>query len=176
MGVEHYFPPPLTFLLKQLQRHDAATEIHCWHTLHLTQLGMDILSVRPLELYYAALLHDIGKINLSVLILRGKNKLDVRERREILDHPMSGAEILINAGYPDLAPIVRAHHERWDGHGYPDGLKGTDIPLEARIIAIADSFAAMLEPRSYRSSLKHRAALNELEAGGGRNLIQLFWA
>ena len=161
-------PPPLACLLGQLRRHDAATEAHCWHTLYFAQLGVNLDGVRPRELYYAALMHDIGKMHVSILVLRGKNKIDVRGRQDILDHPGRGAEILINAGYPELAPLLRAHHERWDGQGYPDGMKGTDIPLEARIISIADSFAAMLEPRSYRSTLSHCSALSELEAGAGK--------
>lgn len=167
MGAEHYYPPQLLILLKQLQRHDAATEAHCWHTLKLAQLGMDILGVRPLLLYYAALMHDIGKLEIPVKILKGKTKFNVRERQDILDHPANGAAILKQVGFSDLALIVRAHHERWDGHGYPERLTGTDIPIESRIITIADSFAAMIEPRTYRPSLTYIAALDELKAGSG---------
>ena len=116
----------------------------------------------------AALLHDIGKIGISDRILGKKGKLNNEDWEAIKAHPRLGANIVGNV--PSLAPCVGAilhHHERWDGTGYPEGLKGENIPVEARIMAIADAFDAMTSDRPYRGAYPHERAVEELRKGAG---------
>lgn len=114
----------------------------------------------------AGLFHDIGKIGVSDEILMKKGPLTEEEFAIIKKHPQDGARILSALTmFRDIVPIVRSHHERMDGKGYPDGLKSEMIPEEARIIAVADSFDAMTSNRSYRKALSIKAAVDELVKG-----------
>ena len=110
------------------------------------------------------LFHDIGKIGVPDSILLKDSKLTDDEYSEIKNHPSIGAHILSTATiFKDIIPIVKHHHERYDGHGYPGQLKGENIPYFARITAIADSFDAMTSKRSYRDSMSIEAVINEFE-------------
>lgn len=127
----------------------------------------------------AALMHDIGKIGISERILSKKGKLTKEDWDAIKAHPRLGADIISNV--PALAPSISSilyHHERWDGTGYPEGLKGEEIPLEARILAIADSFEAMTSARPYRPALSIEEVITELRQGAGSQfdprLVQVF--
>ncbi|MBN2186780.1 MAG: diguanylate cyclase [Dehalococcoidia bacterium] len=127
----------------------------------------------------AALLHDIGKISISDKILRKKAKLNAEEWEQIKTHPRLGANIVGNV--PNLVPCVSGilyHHERWDGTGYPEGLAGEAIPLEARILTLADAFAAMTSARPYRDALSNEEVMKELEKGAGKQfdpkLVEIF--
>jgi diguanylate cyclase (GGDEF)-like protein/putative nucleotidyltransferase with HDIG domain len=116
----------------------------------------------------AALLHDIGKIGIPDKVLNKKGKLNEEDWEVIKAHPGLGANIVSNI--PNLAPCVNSilhHHERWDGGGYPEGLKGEEIPIEARILAIADSFEAMTSARPYRPALSLEEVVKELRQGAG---------
>ena len=116
----------------------------------------------------AALLHDIGKVGISDKVLNKKGKLTKEDWEAIKAHPRLGANVISNI--PRLAPSVNSilyHHERWDGTGYPEGLKGEEIPLEARILAIADSFEAMTSARPYRPALSIQEVITELRQGAG---------
>lgn len=116
----------------------------------------------------AALLHDIGKIGVPDRILNKKGKLTTEEWEAMKLHPRLGATIVGNI--PDLAPcvgVILYHHERWDGTGYPEGLKGKAIPLGARILAVADAFAAMTSARPYRDALCEDKVLQRLRHGAG---------
>jgi diguanylate cyclase (GGDEF)-like protein/putative nucleotidyltransferase with HDIG domain len=116
----------------------------------------------------AALLHDIGKIGIPDRVLNKKGKLTKEDWEAIRSHPRLGATIVGNV--PNLAPCVSTilhHHERWDGSGYPEGLKGEQISMEARILAIADAFEAMSAARPYRSALCNEKVLRELRRGAG---------
>ncbi|MDH4299815.1 MAG: diguanylate cyclase [Dehalococcoidia bacterium] len=116
----------------------------------------------------AALLHDIGKVGISDRVLNKKGKLNREDWEAIKAHPRLGANIISNI--PRLAPSTNSilyHHERWDGTGYPEGLKGEEIPLEARILAIADSFEAMTSARPYRPALSIEEVVTELRQGAG---------
>lgn len=116
----------------------------------------------------AARLHDIGKIGISEEILKKAGKLDAEEWRVMKAHPARGAEWLTR--YPDFArgtEFVRYHHERWDGQGYPNGLKGLDIPFGARVISVSDAFDAMTSDRPYRRAMTQEQAILVLRAGGG---------
>ena len=116
----------------------------------------------------AGLLHDIGKTGVPQAILDKPGSLSDEERRVINQHPVLSAGILRRAPQLDqILPAVLFHHERWDGKGYPDGLKGEQIPITARIMAIADSFDAMTSDRPYRKAMSVEEALNEILAGAG---------
>lgn len=117
----------------------------------------------------AALLHDIGKIGISNGVLAKKGRLSKKEWNQMKKHPTISAEII--GHIPSLLyckPAILHHHERWDGKGYPSGIKGKKIPLEARILAIADAFAAMVSERPYRPAMPYQDALLELERGAGK--------
>jgi diguanylate cyclase (GGDEF)-like protein len=115
----------------------------------------------------AGVLHDIGKLGIPDAILHKPGALDSDEWREIRRHPEIGALILEHANLPDIAAWVRAHHERVDGGGYPDGLAGSAIPAEARVLAVADAYEAMTADRPYRRSLPPHAAEDELRRAAG---------
>jgi putative nucleotidyltransferase with HDIG domain len=111
----------------------------------------------------AALVHDIGKVGVTDMITGKPTKLTNEEKNIMRRHPRIGAEILERMeGFQEIVPIVRHHHEYWDGNGYPDGLKGEDIPLGARILAVADSLDAMLSDRSYRTTRNLKEVLDEI--------------
>jgi HD-GYP domain-containing protein (c-di-GMP phosphodiesterase class II) len=114
-------------------------------------------------------LHDIGKIGIDDAILRKTEKLTDREFEVMKTHTTKGARMVEQvADLAPVIPIIRSHHERWDGRGYPDGLAGEAIPLLARIVAVADAFDAMTSSRPYRQALTADAAFGEIEAQQGR--------
>ncbi len=128
---------------------------------------------------YGALLHDIGKIAVPDAILRKPEKLSDEEFAIIKEHPVTGERICRPLRFgAEVGPIVRSHHERWDGSGYPDGLVGEAAPLGARIVAIVDAFDAMTTHRPYRAALGVREALATLRTGAARQwdprLVQAF--
>ena len=116
----------------------------------------------------AARVHDLGKIEIDGNVLRKPGHFDDREWELMRRHPIVGAEII--ARFPEFArgaDYIRYHHERWDGQGYPYGLKGEEIPLGARIIAVADSYDAMATDRPYRKALSTDVIRRELARGAG---------
>ena len=128
------------------------------------------LRARELEtLGLAAKLHDVGKLAVPRAILAKPGPLDDEEWTVIKSHPTEGARLLAPfVPSADVLAIVRSHHERWDGAGYPEGLCEEDIPLGARIVAVVDAFCAMIEPRPYRLALDEDAARAELLDQAGR--------
>ena len=124
-------------------------------------LGLPDAEIRQLRM--AALLHDIGKIGISDSIIKKPGPLDEEEKQMMRKHAELGATIISHMPeLADCAPAIRHHHEWYDGSGYPSGLKGEDIPLAARIIAVADAYDTMTTPRSYRRRVSPRVALKEL--------------
>lgn len=115
------------------------------------------------NLTVASVLHDIGKIHVPVEVLNKPGKLTDEEYNLIKKHPIDGANMIRDSFYKELAPIIEQHHERLNGSGYPFGLKGDEILLEARIIAVSDTFDAMTEDRAYRKAFNEGVALNELK-------------
>ncbi|MDD4096135.1 MAG: HD-GYP domain-containing protein [Oscillospiraceae bacterium] len=114
------------------------------------------------------LVHDIGKIGIDENILNKPGKLTSEEREQINKHPEIGWRILSSSpDFSELANFILNHQEKWDGSGYPNGLSGDNIPLEARIIAVADSYDAMTRTRSYRTGLTQEEAINELKRCAG---------
>jgi HD-GYP domain-containing protein (c-di-GMP phosphodiesterase class II) len=118
------------------------------------------LSEREQELVHlCGLVHDVGKIGLQAGLLEKPGALSLDERRQMEQHPEIGERILKNvADYAEIAEVVRHHHERVDGNGYPDRLEGEEIPLLARIIAVADAYNAMTSDRPYRDAMPSRVA------------------
>jgi HD-GYP domain-containing protein (c-di-GMP phosphodiesterase class II) len=134
----------------------------------MTGKRMDLDAVELLELELAALLHDVGKLRVPREILRKPGALTDRERSLMRNHPMWGAELV--SGVPGLqavALIVRHHHERIDGSGYPSGLSGVRIPVASRIMAVCDAYGAMTERRPYRRERAPQKALAELREQAG---------
>ena len=130
------------------------------------RLGLDDAALRDLR--YASLFHSLGKIGVPAMILAKSGALTPEERRIVQEHPLLGARILDSIEFlRSVVPIVRHANERWDGSGYPDGLKGDAIPQAARILAIAMGYEAMLADRPYRRALGPDDALAELRALGG---------
>jgi putative nucleotidyltransferase with HDIG domain len=132
-----------------------------------SQLDLDAAQRRNLE--FGALLHDVGKIAIPKEIINKPGQLDPAEWTLIQTHTVEGQQMLQRVGgfMREVGMIVRSHHERWDGRGYPDGLAGDEIPIEARIITCCDSWSAMRTDRSYRKALPPEVALAELEANSG---------
>jgi putative nucleotidyltransferase with HDIG domain len=113
-------------------------------------------------------LHDIGKLGISEEVLAKPGRLDERELAQIREHPKLGARILMRVATLRCAlPYVLYHHERWDGGGYPTGRAGEEIPLEARVLAVADAFDAMTSDRPYRPALGRDEALAEVARCAG---------
>jgi len=132
-----------------------------------TSLGFTEERIEILE--YGALLHDIGKIGIKDEILRKPEALSPEEYHIIQEHPLIGVKIVEGIEFfKDKIPMIRNHHEHFDGHGYPDGLMGEDIPLEARIIAVPDAFDAMASLRPHRKDMSLEAILSEMERHRGK--------
>jgi len=131
--------------------------------------GLGFSPTQMEKLRDAALLHDIGRIWIPDHILRKEGPLTPEEMATVKSHPVLGAEILSEIpSLQDKIPAILHHHERYDGKGYPHGLKGWEIPLEARILAVADAFDAMTSDRPYRSARLLRESLEEIYEGAGR--------
>ncbi len=130
-------------------------------------LGLDAERRRNLE--FGAMLHDVGKIRIPKEIINKPGKLDPHEWELIKTHPAEGERMLQRVGgfMVEVGQIVRAHHERWDGGGYPDGLAGENIPLEARIITCCDSWSAMRTDRPYRDAMSFKAAAEQMIINAG---------
>ena len=127
------------------------------------------------EIYMIGLLHDVGKIGVPDAIINKPSKLTDEEYEVIKSHPILGEKILKRISeFPKLLTGARYHHERYDGRGYPDGLKGKDIPVEARIIAVADAYDAMSSRRSYRDVLPQAQIRAEMEEGKGTQFDPVF--
>ncbi len=130
------------------------------------ELGLSEREIRYLG--FGSILHDVGKIGIPESIVRSRAALTEADRKRVQQHPLMGLEILGHMPFiRDHMYLVRSHHERWDGKGYPDGLKGDEIPLGAQIVAVADAFDAMRSPRPYREGMPRKQAAREIEKGIG---------
>ena len=149
-----------------LDTRDAYTNGHSlrvtlYSMIMASELGLDTTYMEDIEI--AGLLHDIGKIAMPKSILCKNGKLTDEEFVVMKSHPVLGEKIVINIKKLQIiSEWVKAHHEKWNGTGYPDGLKGTQIPLAARIISIADTYDAMTSTRPYRTALSHETAISEI--------------
>ena len=154
-------------LSKFVDKRVSKTGKHCeqvakWASTTARELKMCDAEVN--NIYWASILHDIGKIGISDRILRKKAALSEEDWILIKMHPTIGSNIVCSIdALPSLAPTISAHQEKYDGTGYPKGLKGKDIPLGARILGIADAYQAMVEDRYYREARSHQEAVTELQ-------------
>lgn len=163
----------LTALSKSIEEKDPYT---AGHGEKVSEIAVKIaekfgLPKRDIELIKAAgLFHDIGKIGVPELIILKKGKLTEEEYMIMKEHPKKGFEILkqINEFEDTVAKWVLYHHERWDGNGYPEGLKGEEIPIQARILTIADVYHALISDRPYRAALSREEALKIIEQESGK--------
>jgi len=149
---------------------DASTQDHSYHVAGMAgavgrHMGLTDEAVRRVET--AALLHDVGKIAVADSLLKKGAPLTDAEADRVRSHVVLGQQILASAGLEELMPVVRSHHERWDGGGYPDGLAGDEIPFEARILAVCDAFEAITTDTPTRIALSREAALTELSSAAG---------
>lgn len=174
----------LETLLNAIDANDAVTGAHVRRVATYALIvgeaaGLDKRLLRSVE--RVALFHDIGKLDEALFdIFHDPSKLTPEERRAVMTHPQLGAEVLapLSGFYPDLGKGVAAHHERWDGTGYPRGLKGKRIPLTARVVAIADSFDAITHRRRHSHARSFSEAVKAIAEGRGTQfdpeLVNLF--
>jgi diguanylate cyclase (GGDEF)-like protein len=170
--LEQSYLATIAALAAALDAKDRHTEAHSRETAALARavgrrFGLVADDLRFLE--YSALLHDIGKIGIPGYILNKSGPLDEEEVAIMREHPVIGERIVASVPFLGrIRPIVRAEHERWDGGGYPDGLRGQQIPIEARIIHACDAFQAMSSDRPYRRARPRDWILKEIRAQAGR--------
>jgi len=161
----------ITALVNALEAKDKYTSGHSLRVAGIAvviarEMGLSLEIIDKVQL--AGLVHDVGKIGVRELILNKPSSLTAEELQHLQRHPEIGEHILVPiAGDEDLLKLVRSHHEHYDGTGYPDGLKGSQIPLGARIMAISDAYEAMTSERPYRTALSDGEARAELESGKG---------
>jgi putative nucleotidyltransferase with HDIG domain len=178
LGADHLAPEARAEALRDLARlleaRDFYTHGHSQrvarHALRIAN-ALHVPAAQAERIWTAATLHDVGKLYTPREILNKPGRLTDEEFEVIRRHPVDGAAMLLDVeGDPEIVAIVRSHHERLDGRGYPDGLAGDDIPLGARIIAVADTFDALTSTRSYRPAAAHKRALDILRKEAGTQL------
>jgi putative nucleotidyltransferase with HDIG domain len=157
-------------IAEELDKRDCGTSRHCQTVARYAEtiareleLAEEVVEAVAL----AGLLHDVGKICVPDRIVAKAGPLSAREWDEMRAHPRIGAEILDGAGLEDIREWIFAHHERPDGNGYPRGLNDEQIPIEAKILAVADSYEAMTNDRAYRLAIGRKRAIAELRANTG---------
>src|SRR5256885_48098 len=168
-----------------IESKDQYTQGHCQRVAFFACVLADSMGMDAQSLFWfrlGALLHDIGKIIVPTEVLNKAGDLTEEEWAIMKRHPEAGLELVADIDFPgDVRAIIRNHHERWDGTGYPDGLKGEQIPFAARILCVADVYDALTTARSYRDSLPHARAAEVMRASTGQfdpNLLESFlgWA
>lgn len=173
--IQELFLQGIQMLARALEAKDAYTRGHSirvsrYAVATAANLGFDGPGLDGIRL--GGELHDIGKIGTREAVLHKPGSLTAEEFRQIAEHPALGERMLSPLAHesPDVLRIVRSHHERLDGRGFPDGLRGENIPIEARIVAVADAFDAMTTRRPYRDARPAEAALCELQRVAGTQL------
>jgi diguanylate cyclase (GGDEF)-like protein/putative nucleotidyltransferase with HDIG domain len=147
--------------------HDHVHRVQIYATGLARLFGLSDPEIEALKA--GALLHDIGKLAVPDYILNKPDRLTPAEMEKMKSHTIVGAEILSRVDFPyPVVPVVRHHHERWDGQGYPDGLKGNEIPMTARILSVVDCFDAVREDRQYRKGMTREEAISLIRASAGK--------
>ncbi len=151
---------------------DHYTQGHCERVAFFACVLADSMGMDSRSLFWfrlGALLHDIGKIIVPTEVLNKNGPLSPEEWAIMKRHPEAGLELVADIDFPgDVRSVIRNHHERWDGMGYPDGLAGEEIPFAARVLCVADVYDALTTARSYRDSLSHARAVAEMRASKGQ--------
>lgn len=158
-------------ILKRVEEKDTYTHGHGKRVRDISRvLGkkLGLPSEKLEKLMLGALFHDIGKIEIPDEILKKPSKLTNEEFNLIKTHPVVGCEMVLNTFLEETYDIIRHHHERLNGSGYPDGISGDEITIESRIVAIADSFDAMTSKRPYREAMSYQEALEEIKSQAGK--------
>lgn len=169
--VERSYRMTLSAVIKALEKREQEAEGHSERMITFSlrlghELGLEKSDLRDLEL--GTLLHDIGKINVSDDILKKPERLNLAEWASMKRHPTCGQDIIAGISFLEGASrIVAEHHECWDGSGYPQGLRGEEIVIGARILAVVDAFDAMISDRPYRDRCSYEQALAEIEKFSG---------
>jgi putative two-component system response regulator len=165
--IKELFLEGVQMLARALEAKDAYTR---GHSIRVSRYA--VATAEQLGIDAAGELHDIGKIGMREAVLHKPGSLTADEFRQVIEHPALGERMLspLARETPAVLRIVRSHHERMDGAGFPDGLRGDGIPFEARIVAVADAFDAMTTERPYRNSRSPAEALDELRRVAGRQL------
>ncbi len=157
----------LTIEAKDQTTHDHLQRVKVFCVEVGRELKLDDSEMQALSV--ASLLHDIGKLAVPEYIISKPGKLSVEEFEKVKIHPNVGAEILERVGFPyPVAPIVRAHHEKWDGSGYPKGLRGTEIPIGARVLSAVDYVDALASDRQYRRGMAANEVVTKLQEQAGK--------
>jgi putative two-component system response regulator len=172
----------LEVLAETIEQRDVFMLGHSRRVAHMAALLSERLSLAPEQralVRIASFMHDIGKVGVPSDVLQNDNVLDGTQRKHLEEHPGIGERLVRPLGFSGgVAGAIRHHHERWDGRGYPDGLLGEEIPLGARIIAVADAYDAMTCTRPYQPARDEEGALEELNKEAGRQfdpqLVDLF--
>ena len=162
----------LSVLADMLDRRDPYTAEHSQRVSDMVAIMLqnypDVSFDEYETVITAARIHDLGKVTTSDATLLKPGKLEAHEFEEMKRHSVAGAEIMGNISiFSDVSTIIRYHHERWDGTGYPERVSGYDIPLGSRLIAVADTYDAMTTDRPYRSALSHQVAIDEIRRNSG---------
>jgi diguanylate cyclase (GGDEF)-like protein/putative nucleotidyltransferase with HDIG domain len=148
---------------QSIEEKDHYTQGHCVRVADLSCAIAQACGIEGQALFWfrvGAMLHDVGKLVVPSEVLNKPGKLDENEWKLMRSHPSAGVDMLAGIDFPgDVRPIIESHHERWDGKGYPHGLVGEEIPLPARILAVADVYDALTSVRSYKTAMSHEAAL-----------------
>lgn len=181
-SLEEIYIEVITAMASAIDARDAYTHGHSHRVTEYAVAIAEELELSPAEvdiIRNASILHDVGKIGIKEDILKKPGRLTEEERREMEYHPFIGTKILQSVKLLEpVMPLVYHHHERFDGTGYPDGLRGEEIPQGARIISIADAFESMTSDRPYRKALPLEEAMAELRYGAGRQfdprLVEVF--
>lgn len=179
---EHSILEAVYSLAKSIELKDRRTREHCDRMVDYAQKLARLIGMNEQEVdnvRRAAMLHDIGKLGISDAILLKPAKLTPEEYEIVKKHPVIGADILSVAGFlKDIVPLILCHHERYNGMGYPRGLKGEEIPLGARIIAVVDVYEALTSDRPYHKAISSGEAMKIIKEGAGtqfdENVVKLF--
>ena len=168
--LQNYFFKVTQSLVRALEAKDLYTQGHSERVADLARKIALELGVDPGKaelIWCVAELHDVGKLVICETVLNKKEKLEPAEWEMLKEHPVTGEKILKSVLEEELLRVIRSHHERVDGTGYPDGLKGEEIDLPSQIVSIADAYDAMTSLRPYRQPMTHEQALREIERASG---------
>ena len=164
----------LTSLAAALDAQDPYTDGHsrrvAGHSVMIAR-RMGLSSEEVANVRAAAAVHDVGKLRVPTEILNKPDRLTNAEFELVKRHADEGADVVARLGHPELSAFVRHHHERFDGTGYPAGLRQEEIPLGARVIAVADTFDAITSARPYRPAAPHKRAIDALVEASGSQLV-----